>query len=820
MTDVFPDEVEAETEGRDIAAEEVEAVLRDQYGLSGTITRIDGRRHPYYRIDNGHMRYLLKVAPVNEPQPDIEGEHALMRHVARSSDGPRVPEPVASKEGLDILELTLGGEARRVRLLTFLDGLPPPEEGAFPEATLAEFGTLSAALTKSLEGFDHPVVDREPELDLRRAGPLVIELLSTVEDHKARDMVAKAMVTSLRRIQPLAPKLRVQPSHQNLTEMAVVGEGTGETWKPDGVTDFTGIARGWVVGGLANTCAFLVRRNGGDPFSILPAARAYHALYPLTEAELEALWPLVLVRIAIIAAVAEHKHAADPESYEAAEEADDGRRLVAKVAEASPALVSAAVLDACGIAKTMPVIGRLLPEIDPERIRLVDLGPGSPDFREGNWTGPDIDWKLLAHTAWETGLGSTRYGEYRLSRSKINTRNSPENFALHIDVCVPAGTAATAPFGGLLKSVAPKLVLSGPGLTLHAEGLTSDLPEGVELAAGDPIGVVAGAEGSVGGLRLRLCRDPDLVPPLFSTAERAGIWGILCPSPSALIGIDVDAAQLGGTSGMVRGWREHLYDRSGRAILDFSGTGGVVGHGRIELASAAERQLRLLDAAVGGPLPAEEEYRRRMAAILPRELDTGFFTEGRASALALAQRLREGHENLVIADESDTGYGRLGHYIWAFEESGVAPDIVITASPAATGFAGVFTRSGIAADYASVRSRSLIGAASFAMANAALELFEKESLRDNARETGAYLRTFLDRFSERFPALVAVHGTGLDLAFDYQGDVDILCARLLARGVLVGRDHEGRVALRPPLCLSPESAYFFVEVLEEILTEG
>ena len=818
MSDAFP--VDGETDGRTISAEEVEAVLRDHYGLSGTINSIAGRRHPYFLIDNGHMRYLLKAAPTDDPEQDVEGEHALMRHVARSPDGPRVPEPVAARENGDVVRLSLADKEYRVRLLTFLDGSPPPTEGPFSEEAIAAFGTLSAALTKSLEGFEHPVLDRVPELDLRRAGPLVVELLSTVEDHSARDMIAKAMVTSLRRIQPLGAKLRIQPSHQNLTGLSVVGDIREGDWRPDGLTDFTGIARGWLVAGLATSCAFLLQRNGGDPFAILPAARAYHALYPLTEAELEALWPLVVIRIALTAATAEHRHAADPESYEAAAEAEERRSLLAKVAEASPALMSAAILDACGIAKTMPVIGRLLPEIDPDRIRLVDLGMTSAHFREGNWAEPEIDWKLLAHVAWETGMGSTRYGEFRLSRTKTNTRSRPENFALHIDVCVPAGTVAAAPFSGRLKAAGPRLVLSGAGLTLHAEGLACELAEDTELAPGDAIGTVAGAEGSVGGLRLRLCRDPELVPPLFSTAEQAGIWSIVCPSPSALLGIDIDAPQPEERARLVRGWREYLYDGAGRLLLDFSGAAGLVGHSRRELASAAERQLLLLDAAPEKASHAEEEYRRRMAALLPDELDRAFFTESPAAAAQLVAELKAGRDDLAVADETATGYGRLGHYAWAFEETGLVPDILIAGSPAATGFVGVFTRSEIAAGHLDERTPRSIGAASFAMANAALELLEKEALRENARETGAYLKTFLERFSERFPTVVAVHGNGLDLAIDYDGDAEALGARLRRNGVLVTNEGTGRLPLRPPLCLAPESAYFFIEILEDILSES
>ncbi|MBL3683978.1 hypothetical protein F2981_02305 [Sinorhizobium meliloti] len=54
--------------------------------------------------------------------------------------------------------------------------------------------------------------------------------------------------------------------------------------------------KGWVVADLAVTCASLLHHSDGDPFHILPAVKAFHAVCPLTDAELKALWPLIVAR--------------------------------------------------------------------------------------------------------------------------------------------------------------------------------------------------------------------------------------------------------------------------------------------------------------------------------------------------------------------------------------------------------------------------------------------------------------------------------------------------------------------------------------------
>ncbi|CAN7541366.1 aminotransferase class III-fold pyridoxal phosphate-dependent enzyme [Neorhizobium sp. LjRoot104] len=880
MSDVLPELIEPPA--NDLSIDAIEDVLRDHYGLSGQIFPIEGRQNPYFLIDNGHMRYLLKVAPAEGPVEEIEAEHALMRHILRSPDGPRVPEPVVTKDGGDTLVLPLGGEDRRIRLLTFLDGTAPPSGEKLPDRAMAAFGGISAALAKSLLDFDHPVLRREPEGDLRKAGPQTVTLLSAVADQGIRDVIAKAMVTALRRIQPLGPSLRIAAAHHNINGETVVGEDADGTWLPTGVTDFTGISNGWLVAGFANTCAYLLADRDGDPFALLPAIRAYHDIYPFTLNELEALWPLVVARTGILAAEAESRHTGSPDDPQAGEDAEKRRAVLDAAASASPAQVFAAILDTTGMEKPLPEIGRLLPDIDPETFRLVDLSVTSPLLYGGNWTDADNDWKLLAHIARETGRASTRYGEYRLSKSSTDPQQEPESFALHIDACIPARMPAVAPFAGTLKTAGPRLVLVGRDLTLHVEGLECTLAEETELAAGDPLGVIAGAENSVGGLRLRFCLDPDLVPPLFCKPAEMGTWSRLCPSPSALLGIDANAPAPGYPDQPVRGWREYLFDATGRSSLDLAGQAPLIGHGHPRLAAAAYRQTILLDRVRGRPSEPEEVLRAQSAELAPEGLSHVFFVAGRAEALDLAIRLARNHTKkrgiiglpglrmvrrdpdffavpsigtaadmihdlddvaavlaegygdtanldepltelrqkagLLIVDETGTGYGRLGHHTWAFSHRGLAPDIVFADGPDGGALSFLMTRPEIAANLPSDQQPPAMCPVRAASALVALDVIREEQMRENTREIGTHLKTRLESLAERFPAITAVSGSGLLLVIDLAAEAADLGERLQP-GIAVDTSTPKRLVLRPPLCLSRESADGVADRIETLLSE-
>jgi Ser/Thr protein kinase RdoA (MazF antagonist)/acetylornithine/succinyldiaminopimelate/putrescine aminotransferase len=881
MSDVMPELLDVSS--TDLSIEAVEEVLREQYGLTGQVFPIEGRQNPYFLIDNGHMRYLLKTAPADAPFQEIEAEHALMRHILRSTDGPLVPEPVLTKDGADTIALPLEGEDRRLRLLTFLEGAPLPADDTLSDRAITAFGSISAALTKSLDGIDNPLLEREPESDLRKAGPQTVTLLAEVSDQETRDVIAKAMVAALRRIQPLGPSLRIAAVHQNLDAGAVVGNTTDAGWLPTGVTDFTGISRSWLVAGFANTCAFLLANRGGDALALLPAIRAYHDIYPLTLTEIEALWPLIVARTGILAAEAESKLAQRPDDAQAREETERRHAVLRAVTAISPALVFATFLDATGVTNPLPAMVRLLPDIDPETIRLVDLGITSPLLYGGNWTDPENDWKMLARIARETGRCSTRYGEYRLSKSLADPQQEPENFALHIDVCVPAGVTAVAPFAGTLKSGGTRLVLSGSDLNLHVEGLDCALGDGTAVNAGDMLGTIAGAENSVGGLRLRFCRDSELVPPLFCTAEKVGTWSRLCPSPAALLGVLADAPVSIGLDEPVRGWKEHLFDAAGRCLIDLREDTPLVGHSHPRLAAASYRQLLLLNAPSPGPSEAEELLARHLKALAPTGLDQILALHGRRDAfqhaLVLARNhtgrreivgmsgllsemageptmikagsaqdiiesldagdkaglLLPGHalyvdgiseilvalrrnDGLLVIDETRSGWGRSGRYLWGFEVSGLSPDIVVAGLPGQD-IAVCFARENIAVARDGAERPSLVACS---VAAATLEISAEEALRDNARIVGDHLKSAIELLARRHPVIQDVTGSGFCLALHFKNEeLAKKTAELLrSERVLANLEPPASLLIVPPLCFARDSADQLVDRLEAALAQS
>jgi 4-aminobutyrate aminotransferase-like enzyme/Ser/Thr protein kinase RdoA (MazF antagonist) len=192
---------------------------------------------------------------------------------------------------------------------------------------------------------------------------------------------------------------------------------------------------------------------------------------------------------------------------------------------------------------------------------------------------------------------------------------------------------------------------------------------------------------------------------------------------------------------------------------------------------------------------------------------------------------------VCIADEVQVGYGRLGHYFWGFEEQGVTPDIITIAKGMGNGHPlGAVITSRAIADSLEREGYFFSSAGgspvSCAVGMTVLDIMTDEKLQQNAREVGDYLKGRLEALGQRFPIVGAVHGMGLYLGLELVRDRQTLepatretmaiCDRLLDLGVIMQPtgDHLNVFKIKPPLCLSRESADFFADMVAKVLEEG
>src|ERR1051326_1292645 len=188
---------------------------------------------------------------------------------------------------------------------------------------------------------------------------------------------------------------------------------------------------------------------------------------------------------------------------------------------------------------------------------------------------------------------------------------------------------------------------------------------------------------------------------------------------------------------------------------------------------------------------------------------------------------------VCIADEVQTGYGRIGTHFSAFEKYGVVPDIVVLGKPIGNGhpIGAVITTRAIADSFANAMEFfSTFGGnnVSCAIGLRVLEVVQEEKLQAHALEVGERLLKGLRELQQRNEIISDVRGSGLFIGVELMrgsAPASIEAARVVnqmrERGILLGTDgpHHNVIKIRPPMPFSEENADELIAALDLCFAE-
>jgi len=184
-----------------------------------------------------------------------------------------------------------------------------------------------------------------------------------------------------------------------------------------------------------------------------------------------------------------------------------------------------------------------------------------------------------------------------------------------------------------------------------------------------------------------------------------------------------------------------------------------------------ERALRSLDDL----FEAQVSPDRVAAIIIEPVLGEGGFVPAPPAFMVALRELATRHGIVLVCDEIQSGFGRTGK-MFAFEHSGIEPDLVAIAKSVAGGLplAGVV---GKAEMIDSVTPGGLGGTyggnpLACAAALATLDVFEEEGLVERARAIGARIERALRDLQRRHPRIADVRGLGAMLAIEFVDEPD------------------------------------------------
>jgi 4-aminobutyrate aminotransferase-like enzyme/Ser/Thr protein kinase RdoA (MazF antagonist) len=309
-------------------------------------------------------------------------------------------------------------------------------------------------------------------------------------------------------------------------------------------------------------------------------------------------------------------------------------------------------------------------------------------------------------------IGIGRYDEARLFYTSElfgkSTNPTDERRTVHLgmDLFIAAGSKVRAPLDGIIHAIAdnqapldygPLVILkhamseTGEWFTLYghlSRDGTKKLSPGQRIAKGEAfaeIGTIQENGGWPPHLHFQIILDllelDEDFPGVVAASERE-IWKSLCPNPNLLLGIPPERfpqemtfaetlAQRRTLLGpnlslsyqnplkIVRGWRQYLYDDTGRAYLDVYNNVPLAGHSHPKVVRAVQQQVSILNTNTRYLHDNAVRYAQRLTEKLPAPLRICYFvnsgSEGNELAIRLA-RAHTGFEDVIVLEHAYHGH--------------------------------------------------------------------------------------------------------------------------------------------------------------------
>ena len=188
--------------------------------------------------------------------------------------------------------------------------------------------------------------------------------------------------------------------------------------------------------------------------------------------------------------------------------------------------------------------------------------------------------------------------------------------------------------------------------------------------------------------------------------------------------------------------------------------------------------------------------------------------------LAAARRIADRTGALLIFDEIQCGMGRTGT-LFAFQQSGVVPDIVTLAKPLGGGLplGAVLTGAALEGVVKPGHHGTTFGGNPIAcrLGNAVLDELEASKLVARVASLGEWFGGELRALASREASIVDVRGAGMMWGIELDRPAAPVARELLAKGFVVGTARDRVLRLLPPYIVPKKALTAFIAALADVL---
>ncbi|GGG27320.1 4-aminobutyrate aminotransferase [Rhodococcoides trifolii] len=672
-----------------LGIDEVCELLQEGFGLRARVTELGSQQDQNFllRGENDSPIGVLKLSNPVFSEAEIALQDLAATTVAERNPGTRTPRVVQGPRGPMSMWLNTSQGRIHGRVIEYMAGSTLMGSGYLSPATVARMGELAATVSVALSDVRHPASSRVLQWDLRHADRVIGALLSDEPDLDVREFCSAIAESAGRQLQPIRSLLPVQIGHFDITDDNVIAASTPGAL-PDAVIDFGDVAESWAVSEIAVTLSSLLHHDGVTPADAVPAVRAFHAIRPLGEIEVDALWPLVALRGVVLVLSGRAQVRLDADNSYADEALDREFRILEHAASVPFEVMAQVIRRAVGFAPRAQPTWNMAPLLGGVGTPVIlDAGTTAPLNDEGRWLhqGALTDAALTELDGGAAAVVAPAWTP-RLTGAPARTPDAPATVPTALTVWLARDTPIDVPPGGRLTCTESGVSVLVDQHIVNFTGVPDSTAQRGLLPARIPI-------------EIQFTRADAGTVPLRVAAAYAPGWRCLAGDPAPVVGMppsDVDDVDdtLARRERVIaevqehyyaqpprieRGWREYLVDTDARVYLDMVNNVASVGHAHPKIAEAAHRQLRLLNTNSRFNYAAITAFAERIAATLPDELDTVFFVNSGSEATDLAIRVA-----MAATGRRDIVAMREAYHGWTYASDAVSTSIADNPNALAT----------------------------------------------------------------------------------------------------------------------------------------
>lgn len=663
--------------------DEVRRLMDETFGMPCKLSELGSQQDQNFVVSDVANTAPIGVLKLSNPvfsEAEIDLQDLAAATVAGREPTLRVPQVVDGPRGPMSAWWNTSQGRIHARVITHVSGATLMGSGYLSPATVARMGELAAKVSLALADLSHPASVRVLQWDLRHAERVIATLAPDEPDTEVRQFASAVAQSAQTRLDAVASRLPQQLGHFDITDDNVIGKPGA---LPDAVIDFGDVAESWAVGEIAVTVSSLLHHDGLTPAHTLPAILAFHSIRPLSEDEVDAIWPLVALRGVVLALSGRQQVRLDAKNAYA-DAALEREFLVLRQAASVPfEVMGECIRHALGFTPRPRPTWDVAPLVDGlAGAAILDAGTTSPLNDEGRWLdqGALGDAALAALDGGAVAAVAPAWRP-RLAGAPARTPAAPATVPTALTLWLAEDTAVAVPTDG-------RLVPTDDGFTIvtgeHAVRFTGG--DRGQLPARTPIDV-------------QFTRADSIEVPIRVQAAYAVGWQLLAGDPGPSLGLpaavdevdddtlalrervlaDVQEHYYARPPRIERGWREFLADVDGRVYLDMVNNVASVGHAHPRVVAAANRQMHLLNTNSRFNYRVIAEYADRISATLPDELDTVFFVNSGSEATDLAIRIA-----MAATGRTDIVAMREAYHGWTYASDAVSTSIADNPNALAT----------------------------------------------------------------------------------------------------------------------------------------